>query len=249
MKFLRLVFRIPGFIIVTMFFALLGLLLKLLGFSHSVVFKVAFRPWQKVMVKLLNVKITVQGHIPAEPAIIMANHRSYVDVLMLLSPIPAVFVAKASVKKWPIVGLGGNALDTLWVNRESKDSRRETRDQLRDRLVQNKSVIIFPEGTTNRGPEVLDLKPGMFHTVADGGFKIIPLAIEYKNADIAWVDDQTFVPHFCEQFSKPKIEVLIKYGSTLEGKDGEELRTLTHKWLSEQTLLFRKAWDKTEKEA
>ena len=97
------------------------------------------------MTFVLNVKITVVGEVPTQPAIIMANHRSYVDVLALISKVPAVFVAKASVKKWPLIGWGGNALDTLWVERSDKDSRRKTRKQLKNRLEANKSVVIFPD--------------------------------------------------------------------------------------------------------
>jgi len=243
LKYLRLAFRVPAFILVTGFYTSLGLLLKLFGFKHKLIFKWVFVNWQKAMTFVLNVKITVVGEVPTQPAIIMANHRSYVDVLALISKVPAVFVAKASVKKWPLIGWGGNALDTLWVERSDKDSRRKTRKQLKNRLEANKSVVIFPEGTTNRGPEILELKPGMFHTVADGGFTLIPLAIEYKDPNIAWVDDQTFIPHFCEQFSKPKIEMMIEFGEPIIGKDGDELQAKTAEWLSTKVLKFRASWD------
>ena len=89
----------------------------------------------------------------------------------------------------------------------------------------------------------MELKPGMFHTVSDGGFTLIPLAIEYKDPNIAWVDDQTFIPHFCEQFSKPKIEMMIEFGEPIIGKDGDELQAKTAEWLSTTVLKFRACWD------
>jgi 1-acyl-sn-glycerol-3-phosphate acyltransferase len=198
------------------------------------------------MIWILNVKIYFQNDFPDAAGIIMANHRSYVDILLFPSRVPIVFVAKAEVRRWPVIGWGGNAMNTVWVARNSKESRRTTRMQLQERLKTGESVVVFPEGTTHRGPEILELRPGMFHAVAQGGFPIIAVAIEYKDPTIAFIDDDLFVWHFFKNFAKPRIEVLVKFSDPIRGSDGELLKGQVTEWLTEQVLEFRRRWDNEE---
>ena len=243
MNIVRAFFRFLAFAVFSLLASIAALLGRLFNIGHSVVYKVVFLTWRRCMILCLNVRIVEEGERPDFPAILMANHRSYVDVLMIRSAIPYVFVAKASVRKWPIVGWGGDGMKTVWVERSSANSRKRTREQLRLRLQENKSVVIFPEGTTFRGPGILALKPGMFHTVAEGGFTVVPIAIEYRDPAIAWIDDDLFIPHFVKQFGKRQIEVKVVYGKPISGTNGEELRQKTADFMSGQVLRMRREWD------
>ena len=188
-------------------------------------------------------KSNTKEKIPDEPCIFMANHRSYLDAILIPSNFPLVFVAKASVKNWPIFGWGGRAMDTVWVNRNSKKSRNETRKQLKIRLEKEKTILIFPEGKTHTGPEILKLNPGMFHTVADGGFSITAIAIEYQNPNIAFVGNDLFIPHFIKTFGSSSIRVKVRFSELFVGNDGEQLRENVFHWLTETTSNYRKQWD------
>ncbi|TXC78805.1 lysophospholipid acyltransferase family protein [Luteibaculum oceani] len=242
MRWLRLLFRFFFFVTVSLVISILLLLLKILGAPFKWLFGI-FNLWKNLMKWGLGIKVLTEGKVPKSPGVIMANHRSYVDILLISSKIPAVFVAKASVKNWPIIGWGGNGLSTVWVNRSSKESRAETRAQLKKRLAEGKSVIIFPEGTTIRGPETLPFKPGMFHTVAKAKLPIYGLAIEYENPKIAWVDDDLFLPHFFEIFSQKSIPVKIKFSDPMVNQDGEQLRAQTQNWINDTIMGFRSEWD------
>ncbi len=221
------------------------LLVRFLGAGLPAIFGI-FEFWKKVTNWFMGLEIEIQGNIPDQPAIIMPNHRSYVDVMLLPSKIPLVYVAKAEVAKWPVIGWGANAMHTVWVNRNSADSRRETRNQIKERLQANESVIVFPEGTTHTGPEALPLKPGMFYVVADGGFKVVPTAIEYQDVEAAWVGKDTFIPHFLEQFGKRKMKVKVRFGDPIWNADGEKLRAQVHEWMNKNLLEMRKEWSETE---
>jgi len=142
-----------------------------------------------------------------------------------------------------LVGTGGNAMRTIWVNRESKNSRQETREAMKERLAQGGSVMVFPEGTTHRGPGVLPLKPGMFYVCADGGFPIYPMAIEYEDNRIAWVDDELFIPHFIQHFGKRRIKVKVRYGDVMYNNDGEAFRQDVNDWMDNATKEMRAEWD------
>ena len=238
----RVIYRFIGFLLMASACGGAVTLLKVFGYPYPVIFKV-FQFWRRSQLILMNVKLELHGNIPSQTGILMSNHRSYLDVILLPSEFPYTFVAKSGVRKWPIIGWGADAINTVWVDRQSKESRRKTRDQLQKRLNQNQSVLIFPEGTTHRGPEVLPFKPGMFHTVAHGGFPIIAAAIEYRDPDVAFVDDDLFLPHFFKVFGRSGFPVKVKYSEPFYGDDGDELRQKVYQWVSDQTLQFRKEWD------
>lgn len=238
LAFIRLIF----FPLTTLIAAVTGLLFRVIGLPHRLVYGV-FNLWSKTQHLILNVKVETYGNVPENGAIIMANHRSYLDIVMIPSKTPVVFVAKASVRKWPVVGWGGDAMRTLWVERSSPESRKKTRNAIMDRLNDNLSVIIFPEGTTSVGPGVLDFKPGMFHAVAGTGLEIIPVAIEYENPNIAWVGQDTFIPHFLREFGAWQTRVKVAFGEPISGDDGEQLREKVQTWIEQHCLQFREMFD------
>ena len=117
---------------------------------------------------------------------VMGNHRSYVDAVLFPVGFPVVYVGRIESKSWPIIGWGATLLGTIWVDRKSKDSRRATRAAVRERLSEGMGIVIFPEGTTFKGPQLLEYRPGMFYTCAEEGFPIVPVALEYRDPNIAW---------------------------------------------------------------
>ena len=135
----------------------------------------------------------------------MGNHRSYADAVVLPVSFPVVFVARHETKSWPIVGWGATLLGTIWVKRDKKESRRATRAALKDRLNDGYGVVIFPEGTTSTGPELLPYHKGMFYTCAENGFPIAPAAIEFEDPNIAWVNAEWFIPHAFRHFGKRRL--------------------------------------------
>lgn len=221
---------------------LYAMLVRLFGGSHRKVYAV-YLFWVKLTHFTLNIKMEVEGDVPSEPGIIMANHRSYFDVAIVRSLNPCVFVAKSSVRSWPIIGFGADAMRTVWVNRNSKESRQKTRAQLKQRLEEGLSVILFPEGTTTIGPDIAPYKPGMFFTVAEGEFNLYAVAIEYEDPSIAWVDKDLFVPHFFKIFGKKKIRVKVAFSQTMRNSDGEMLREEVETWTRNKVLEFRNQWD------
>lgn len=213
--------------------------LKLITGSHPLVYRVVYKNWARFQRFHLNVKVDFQKPIPNEAAIIMANHRSYLDVVLVYPENPIVFVAKHEVSKWPLIGWGGKAVDTIWVKRDDPNSRKTTRLKIKERMKKNKSVMIFPEGTTSNGPGILPFKPGMFKTAAEGHFPIIPVALEYDNPKISWIGDDKFLPHFIRTFGKFEIKAKVRFGDALLGDNGEKLKHQCQDWIREQCAEMR----------
>jgi lyso-ornithine lipid O-acyltransferase len=161
----------------------------------------------------------------------MANHQSYLDIWMIPKYTISVFVAKAEVRKMALVGWGASAVNTVYVDRSSKESRRRTRDAIADRLRRGRSVIIFPEGTTHFGDNMLPLKPGMFYVASEEGFPIVPVAIHYENASMSWVGDEPIGRHFFRNFGNWGTTAHISYGDAISGNDPETMMAEVKQWI------------------
>jgi 1-acyl-sn-glycerol-3-phosphate acyltransferase len=188
---------------------------------------------------LAGIKITSYGEGPKDPHVIMGNHRSYVDSVVIPVSFPVVFVAKHETKSWPIVGWGATVIGTIWVKRDKKESRRATREAVKDRLSNGYGVAIFPEGTTHIGPELLPYHKGIFYTCAENGFPIVPAAIEYENPNIAWVGKEMFIPHALRHFGARKINVHVSFGPSMSNSDAEKLREDARNWTQDECLRLR----------
>ncbi len=184
---------------------------------------------------VLNIRVRLHGEVPRQQGVLMSNHRSYIDIVLIPSKVPYVIVAKKQVKAWPIIGQAAVAIRTIFVDRDSAESRRKTRESIKQRLESGLSVLIYPEGTTFEGPGILAFKPGIFRHCADAGFSVIPVAIEFEDKAMAWIGADTFLPHFIEAFSRWSVRVHVSIGPEMKGSDGEELRRQAQQWVDVET--------------
>ena len=145
---------------------------------------------------LHGVRPTVHGQIPSEPCVLVANHISYFDPVVLASLLPLTAVAKREVCGWPLVGELSRKLGTLYVTRECAHSGARCLRQARRALEGGVSVLVFPEGTTPQGECVLPFKRGIFGIAARAGVPVVPVCIRYDRPSAAWVGDDPFLPHY-----------------------------------------------------
>lgn len=181
--------------------------------------------------RLLNIKVDIQGEVPSDGVTLMPNHRSYIDPVPLIICLKACFVAKKEVESWPLIGLGAKVARTIFVDRKDKDSRKQTRFAVRERLEEGISTVVFPEGTTYKAPELGRLHTGIFQTIVEGGFPVVPVAIEFAHPDDAWIGKDLFVWHFLECFQKKETYVKIRYGEVMQAESSESLVRDVKAWL------------------
>ena len=243
LRFIRSCIRIPGFLLMSWFYVLALMLLRLMRGKDLIRMHGVLLHYIRSVYRLMGIRVEVQGELPDEPSIYMGNHRSYVDAVLVPAKHPVVFVARSESKNWPIIGWGASLLGTIWVNRKDPASRKNTRKAVKDRLRNGLGIVIFPEGTTHMGPDLLEYRPGMFYISAEGGFPITPIALEYKDPNIAWVGQSKFIPHAWKHFGKRHIDIKVSIGDTLTGSDGGELLKAAHEWTSKEVLKLRKEWD------
>lgn len=241
-RFLRSSRRLLSFLVITMAVVTSALVRRLFGAGHDVIYR-HYLWYCRSIQRASGIRVTVEGELPDHACVLVANHRSYIDSIMVPSPHPLAFVAKAEVKVWPLIGWGGSAMRTIWVKRSDADSRRETRREVQRRIESGMSIIIFPEGTTYRGPELLEYRMGMFKMCADGGFPIFPIAMEYRHPEVAWVSKDLFIPHAFKIFGRKHVDVALRFGKVQKGDDPVELRERIVEWTTKNVLEMRAAWD------
>ncbi len=186
--------------------------------------------WAKDLVSGMGMRLNVEGQTHDGPALLVANHRSYTDIIALLAATPCCFLAKGDVANWPILGRAAVRAGTVFVDRHARDSRKAARDTMKRILGEGHQLVVFPEGTTFQGPGCQTFRPGAFETAIEAGVPVVPIAIEYPLPEDAW-GDEGFVTHFTSRFRQHELNVHLHFGPALRGGEAGELMTESHEWI------------------
>lgn len=153
-----------------------------------------------------GVSVEVRGEIaPADGTLFVANHISWADIVVLGSVLDAHFVSKAEVADWPLIGPLARRQGPVFIDRGRRRHVSGQADAIRERLAAGGSVILFPEGTTADGRDLLPFRTSLF-AAADAARRIQPIALTYaapdgsalpldRLAEIAWVGDEGLLPN------------------------------------------------------
>lgn len=184
--------------------------------------------WARCSCAILGVRIRKTGAAPLKQGcFIVANHCSYLDILVLGSVTPAVFVAKKEVASWFLIGGLAWLAGTIFVNRSSKKSVLSTMIEIEDRLDNGISVILFPEGTTNNGAEILAFKSSFFQLPIESQRPVLPVSLLYSDMDgkridenmrtrIAWYGNMGMLPHLWNILGAKRIDVKVHFNPVIQ---------------------------------
>ncbi len=173
--------------------------------------------------------VRVNGPLPSSPAILVCNHISWQDPLLIASVVPCLAVAKIEVLGWPLIGELARALDFMFVDRQSAHSGAQVLLRAKSSLERGANVLTFPEGTTTIGADVLPLRRGMFGLARLTGIPITPIALTYVDADAPWVGDETFFPSFYRTVARRRTISHLEFGSAIAARPGESAQSLAER--------------------
>ncbi|MBM3576461.1 MAG: 1-acyl-sn-glycerol-3-phosphate acyltransferase [Alphaproteobacteria bacterium] len=188
---------------------------------------------------VLGIKVDAHGALPSPaPRFVVANHVSWTDIIALASLYPFVFLAKSDVASWPVLGLLARLQGTVFVERGSKQDVARVNDALADVLRAGGDLVVFPEGTSSDGADVLPFRSAHFaplEAMAAHGEAptLAPVAIGYSDGarkiDVGWYGDMTFLPHLWSLMKRGDAQCHIAFGPPIEttGKDRKTLATET----------------------
>jgi lyso-ornithine lipid O-acyltransferase len=164
--------------------------------------------------KIINLHIELQGCLPERTALIVSNHISWLDIIVIGRCLPAYFVAKSDILSWPIIGYLARQAGTIFIRRGDKQHILGTAERMVWLLKQNSHIIAFPEGTTTTGEEVRGFHASLFQPAMLTKAMVQPVAIEYLGETQAlapFVGDDEFVPHLVKMLSLEKIAVRLSF--------------------------------------
>ena len=176
------------------------------------------------------------GSDPARPRLIIANHRTALDIGILLHELGGSFLSRADLRDWPLVGKVAREADTIFVDRANRSSGASAIRAMRRRLRGGKSVMVFPEGVTCRGDVVQPFQAGAFVAVRGLDVDIVPVGLAYPHG-IEYVD-QTFVEHVGRLAARRRTMVGVAVGEPIRA-EGKPSEIAQHCHREVQALVYR----------
>lgn len=176
-----------------------GLLLLFLVLAPvHIVTKLIFRssPWPKRFLAaaawIIGVRARVKGHRPGQHALLIANHTSWLDILILGGTLGSTFVSKDELGH-PLIHWLADQNGTVYVKRTHRKAARDQALALARALEGTKPITVFPEGTTGPGTHLLPFRSTLLEAVnlASKDVRVRPIAIDYgaARAEVGWADE------------------------------------------------------------
>lgn len=148
-----------------------------------------------------------------DPCILVGNHISYLDIPVLMKSVPEIsFVSKKEVKFWPLIGQAAEKVKTIFVDRDSTQSRGKAKKQIAQALIdENKKVVIFPSGTTAIRRSVF-WKKGAFEIAEKNNITVQPFRFRYEPLSAAaYVGKDNFFFHMLDLLKHREIKVVLEF--------------------------------------
>lgn len=237
MKYLIAIIRLIFLAIVSLLFATIGRLLMLFTGNSVKVSRFIVRNWARTSLMLLNIRVHFSGIEPIGKAILMANHRSYIDIFLVLSHYPSSIVAKKELGKWPIIGGATRLARMILVDRGRTSSMINTMNSIKAEIDNGGSVVLFPEGGIKTGLHTATFKQGSFKIASMTNTPIIPAAIYYPNTTCYW-GNESFFTHFCKNMGRLRNDVYFWIGAPIKADSVDMLLTTTKEAIDERLTLL-----------
>ncbi|MCH8314126.1 MAG: 1-acyl-sn-glycerol-3-phosphate acyltransferase [Nitrospinae bacterium] len=207
-------------------FALVGVVLRWSNFisekrRHALLAGFT-RHWARCSSFIFNINIRVVGDMKISPgSLIVGNHIGTPDIFVLGACFPGFFVSKAEIAEWPLFSFLARLGEPIFADRNKRYQVKEIIAQMRERLEEGCSVILFPEGRATDGRGMLDFKSSTFEAAVRTGSVVVPITIIYHDGNqpsIACWNDVTFFQHILRLLKNPRLEVTVFVHDPIKGE-------------------------------
>jgi 1-acyl-sn-glycerol-3-phosphate acyltransferase len=191
--------------------------------------------YHRIVCALLDVRVTVVGtRLEERPLLIVSNHVSWLDISVISSVTPVVFIAKQEVAGWPLFGLLAKLQRSVFVDRNQRHKTRDVNAEIGQRLAEGDPVLLFGEGTSSDGNRVLPFRTALIGAARDAlaaagqGRRVWlqPLSIAYTSLHgfplgrqhrpiVAWYGDFALGSHLIGVLRRGAIDVVLTWGEPI----------------------------------
>ena len=190
--------------------------------------------WSLKLLEILNVRLVVKGDPPAAmPAnsMLAANHVSWLDIFMLYTRYYARFVAKAEMRKWPVIGWLCVKVDTLFIKRVRRSDTARINQIINQALRGGDCIAIFPEGTTADGTYLEAFHSSLLEPAVMSQSTLYPAALRFcdrngaVNTEVAYADQTTLMGSLMKILAQQEIRAELIFAKPIpaQGKNRREL--------------------------
>jgi 1-acyl-sn-glycerol-3-phosphate acyltransferase len=168
------------------------------------------------VLKIFKLEVRTAGPVPAR-GLLVSNHLGYLDIFLLASITPVVFVSKREIKFWPVVGWLTQMGGTLFVDRTRRVQVGLVNDEIQAALNRGALVVLFPEGGSSNGQTVLPFKSSLLEPAVQTTHPLTVSAIQYAIEDgdvvreVCYWGDHTFFPHLLNLLGKRAVRANVRF--------------------------------------
>lgn len=191
--------------------------------------RMAKQRWSAALLNSIGVVVEADMGAAVPGALLVANHVSWIDIFVINAVLPAAFVAKAEVRRWPLIGWLAARNDTIFLRRGSRGHAREINAEIAAVLAAEQQVAVFPEGTTTDGRSLLHFHAALIQPALLAARPVVPLALSYWHPD----GQRSLAPRYdgeislfsclCAIIAQPQTVARLVVGKPL-GQSGEDRR-------------------------
>jgi 1-acyl-sn-glycerol-3-phosphate acyltransferase len=169
-------------------------------------------------IRIYSCDYTSTGPIPKN-GLLVSNHLSYLDIMVIASLTPVVFVSKSEVRSWPVIGWLTALAGTIFIVRERRTHVGAVNQEINSALADGVLVVVFPEGTSTNGSEVLPFRSPLLEPVIGGNLPISTGFLSYEldggnpANEVCYWGDHTFFPHAVNLLSKKRVRAKMIFGT------------------------------------
>ena len=178
--------------------------------------------WARDMLGVLGIALQVRGQPPLRgPVLLVSNHISWLDILVLHAARHCRFVSKADVRRWPLIGALATGAGTLYIERESRRDAMRVVHHMAASLQSGDILAVFPEGTTSDGIDLLPFHANLVQAAISARAPAQPVALQFiqtrtgrMSLDPCYIGDDTLVASLWRTLSGPPITAVVSFGSS-----------------------------------
>lgn len=196
--------------------------------------RLAIRRWSERTLKFINVELRVRGQPPAQhgrPAVLVANHVSWLDIYVVHAVWQVRFIAKSEVRRWPVIGWLSARTGTLFIERARRRHAAQINRAIHSAFQAGDAIGVFPEGTTTFGDEVGRFHGSLLQPAVDEHALVYPVALRYLDPDgkvnrnAAYVGDTSLLESMRTILAEPGIvaELIFLPPIDAEGRSRRDL--------------------------
>jgi 1-acyl-sn-glycerol-3-phosphate acyltransferase len=172
------------------------------------------------------IEVRQAGATPPPRAILVANHLSYLDPLVMASIVPCIAIAKSETQDWPLFGAGLQALGVVFVRRGDAYGGAIALRRAWRALDLGATVLNFPEGTTGDGCGVGPFRHGIFGLARIARAPVIPARIAYEDDRVPWFGAETLGPHYWRLSRIARVVADVRFGEPIAVDRSDDPRAL-----------------------